>query len=90
MKNKVINNKGRAKIFVNPYLEMLTRTRPWIIYALYIPLIIFLVYYAWLRLQLPIKLIAVSFLLGMFFWTFFEYIVHRFLFHFKAVGTLGK
>jgi sterol desaturase/sphingolipid hydroxylase (fatty acid hydroxylase superfamily) len=90
MNNKAINNKGQAKIFVNPYLEMLSKTRPWIIYALYIPLNIFLVYYAWARLQLSVKLIVILFLIGMFFWTFFEYIVHRFLFHFKATGALGK
>jgi hypothetical protein len=39
MNYKTINNKGQATISKNPFLERLTKTRPWIIYAIYIPLV---------------------------------------------------
>ncbi|WP_214228045.1 sterol desaturase family protein [Pedobacter sp. B4-66] len=90
MNNVTINNKGQAKIFKNPYLEMLSKTKPWVIYALYIPLNVYLVYYAGSKLHLPVGLIVLLFLAGMFSWTLFEYLVHRFLFHFKAKSVTGK
>jgi len=86
----IINNKGQARIFKNPYLEMLTKTRPWVIYAIYIPLNIFIVYYAWSKLTYSAGLITVLFLTGMLSWSLFEYFTHRFLFHFQAKSRAGK
>ncbi|WGQ10922.1 sterol desaturase family protein [Pedobacter gandavensis] len=85
-----INNKGQALIFKNRYLEMLTKTQPWVIYSIYIPLVIFLVYYAWSSYHYSIMLIFWLLLISMLTWTFFEYLVHRFLFHFQASSTFGK
>jgi len=85
-----INNKGQARIFDNPYLEMLSKTKPWIIYALYIPMNAFLVYYAWTKLHFWPGLIAMLFLTGMLSWTLFEYLVHCFLFHFRATSAIGR
>jgi len=87
---KAINNKGQARIFTHPFLESLTRTRPWIIYAIYIPLntwFIYLAYTAWLY---SLKTILVVFVAAMLSWTLFEYIIHRFLFHFEAKSAWGK
>jgi hypothetical protein len=42
--NKKISNKGQARIFQNPYLEMLTKSHPLVIWGMYIPLLSYLVY----------------------------------------------
>lgn len=85
-----IKNKGRAQIFKNSKLESLTKTRPWVIYSLYIPLIIFLLYYSYSKLHFSGAFISVVFLTGIFCWTLFEYIAHRYLFHYQANSKLGK
>ena len=84
MKFEKINNKGQAQLFKNGYLEMMTKTHPLVIWGLYFPLICFLLYYSNIRLEFSELRIAATFLAGIFFWTFFEYMMHRFVFHFVA------
>ncbi|WP_316839393.1 sterol desaturase family protein [Pedobacter gandavensis] len=90
MKEVNINNKGQARIFKNDYLEMLSKTRPWVIYGIYIPLIVFLLYDVWFEYHYSLAQVLSIFFVGMFTWTFFEYLVHRFLFHFEATTKIGK
>lgn len=84
MKFEKIHNKGQAQLFKNQYLEYLTKTHPLVIWGIYTPIIIFLLYYSSTKLRYSVGQIASLFLTGMFFWTFFEYIMHRFVFHFLA------
>ncbi len=78
-----IHNKGQAQLFKNQYLEMLTKTHPLVIWGLYLPIISFLLYYS-STLDFSFVTIILVFIGGMFFWSFFEYIAHRFLFHWVA------
>lgn len=79
-----IKHEGSRQIFTNPYLEKLTRTH------ISVPLIIFygtavaLVTHQSYMDVTPLWITAMTLLAGVFFWTFFEYVVHRFVFH---VGT---
>ena len=84
MKFEKIHNKGQAQLFKNQYLEYLTKTHPLVIWGIYTPIIIFMLYYSSTMLRFSVTQIASLFLTGMFFWTFFEYIMHRFVFHFLA------
>ncbi len=81
MKFDKIHNKGQAQIFRNKYLEYLTKTHPLVIWSIYLPVIVFLPYYAYSKLAFSGMYITVIFLGGVIFWTFFEYIIHRFVFH---------
>jgi sterol desaturase/sphingolipid hydroxylase (fatty acid hydroxylase superfamily) len=84
MKFEKIHNKGQAQLFRNSYLEMLTKTHPLVIWGMYLPVVVGLPYYAAVKFGFgPIRL-ALMFAAGMFFWTFFEYIMHRFIFHMVA------
>lgn len=76
-----IHNKGQAQLFRNKYLEMLTKTHPLVIWAMYLPLIIWLLYYSNNILLYSSTTVVLTFLGGIFFWTFFEYIAHRYIFH---------
>ena len=81
MKFDKIHNKGQAQIFRNKYLEYLTKTHPLVIWSIYLPVIVFLPYYAYSKLAFSGMYITVIFWGGVIFWTFFEYIIHRFVFH---------
>lgn len=68
--------------FPNPVLETLSRTVWWVIPALWLPVALALFLYSRTQfaLSLDVSLICTSF--GVFLWTLFEYIIHRFAFHF--------
>ena len=84
MKFEKIHNKGQAQIFKNQYLEYFTKTHPLVIWGLYLPLIIFLPYFAGHKYDFSSAEIILLFFAGLFFWTFFEYIMHRFVFHWAS------
>jgi sterol desaturase/sphingolipid hydroxylase (fatty acid hydroxylase superfamily) len=84
MKFEKINNKGQAQLFNNSYLEMLTKTHPLVIWGLYFPMSVGLLYYSSVSLNYSFWKIILIFLAGGLFWTLFEYIMHRFLFHYVA------
>ncbi len=84
MKFEKIHNKGQARIFRNQYLEMLTKTHPLVIWCMYLPVIFFLIYYSYTRFDFTFSYITIIFLAGLFSWTLFEYLMHRFAFHYVA------
>lgn len=79
-----IHNKGQARLFENTFLEMLTKANPIVIWSMYLPFIIGLPIYAYFNKGLSGANLALLFFSGMFFWTFFEYLAHRYLFHWVA------
>jgi sterol desaturase/sphingolipid hydroxylase (fatty acid hydroxylase superfamily) len=79
-----IHNKGQAQIFRNQYLEYLTKTHPLVIWGLYLPIIILFLFYSAYKFEFSFLQITLLFLGGIFFWTFFEYIMHRFVFHWTS------
>lgn len=84
MEIEKIHNKGQAQIFRNQYLEYFTKTHPLVIWSMYIPVIVLLLYYSAATLQFSAARIILLFACGIFFWTFFEYIMHRFVFHWTS------
>src|ERR1700757_110395 len=82
MKFEKIHNKGQAQLFKNQYLENLTKTHPLVIFSIYLPVIFYMLYHSIIHLHLSLQAAGITFLTGMFFWTFFEYMLHRFIFHF--------
>jgi sterol desaturase/sphingolipid hydroxylase (fatty acid hydroxylase superfamily) len=79
-----IHNKGQARLFQNQYLEVLTKTHPFVIWGMYLPLIVFMLYYSHQEVGFSWIAIALVFFSAMLFWTFFEYLMHRFAFHFVS------
>ena len=77
-----INPNGKGKLFQNPYLEFLTKSSPWIIWGMYFPVIVGMLVYSIVYQFLPWYEAVVIYLGGVFSWTFFEYILHRYVFHF--------
>jgi sterol desaturase/sphingolipid hydroxylase (fatty acid hydroxylase superfamily) len=84
MQFEKIHNKGQAQLFRNRYLEMLTKTHPLIIWGMYFPVFTGLPWYATNKWSFGGWTILLLFAAGMFFWTFFEYMMHRYIFHMIA------
>lgn len=81
MQFEKIHNKGQARLFKNPFLEMLTKTHPLVIWGMYIPILSYVIYLGATKYGFGTTRIILTFLGGAFFWTLFEYVAHRFLFH---------
>lgn len=90
MEFQKIHNKGSAQLFRNQYLEYLTKTHPLVIWGIYLPVIGFMLYYSSAKLEISTLYIILLFLGGMFFWSFTEYILHRFVFHSHPTSERGK
>lgn len=68
--------------FSSPLLEVLSRTVWWVVPLVWIPVAGLLGYIAHDYYKISYAESVGRFLLGLFFWTFFEYLIHRFIFHF--------
>lgn len=84
MKFEKIKNKGQATLFQSPVLEYMTKTHPLVIYSIYFPVILLSLYYGAAYRELQSMAMTLWFLAGLLFWTFFEYLMHRYLFHMIA------
>ncbi|CAB4395724.1 Inositolphosphorylceramide-B hydroxylase [Rhizophagus irregularis] len=71
-----------AKLFENPWLELLTKT-PW--YAIPIVWLPIVSYHIFMASDLGSKPVSILFLIGIVMWTLLEYGIHRFLFHVDAI-----
>ncbi len=85
-----IHNKGQARLFKNQNLEYLTKTHPLVIWGMYIPIIALMLYFGISRLKFTGLETTLVFIAGMFFWSLFEYTVHRYVFHFFAERERAK
>ena len=85
-----IHNKGQAQLFKNQYLEVLTKTHPLVIWGIYFPMVIGFPLYAANRFGFDSIRITLIFLAGMLFWTLFEYVMHRYIFHWVAESERAK
>ncbi|WP_037316289.1 sterol desaturase family protein [Salegentibacter sp. Hel_I_6] len=83
-------HKGSPKLFENPILEKLTHTH------ISLPLIIFgliavaLIYYGIIEKGFEAPVMISLFAAGLFFFTFVEYIMHRYLYHIPATSESKK
>lgn len=71
-------------MFENPILEMFTKSHPLVIWGMYLPVMIGFPMYASRNYNYGGITIALLFVAGMVAWTLFEYLAHRFLFHWIA------
>jgi sterol desaturase/sphingolipid hydroxylase (fatty acid hydroxylase superfamily) len=78
------------RIFKNPILESFTHVHPIVPLVLWAPIILFLFYYGISIQGVTASEVLVLFFVGFSLWTFSEYILHRFVFHWNAKSAAGK
>lgn len=81
---------GQARIFKSDFVESLTKTTPLISVLVYGPAIAALLYVAIGVKGLSVSTTAYWFVFALFFWTFAEYFLHRYLFHFITEADWTK
>lgn len=79
---KIDYSEDPIRLFDSDFLEFFTHISPVAVLLIWVPVLTFFMYRSFIIGNNPIILIAVAFALGLFLWTFAEYILHRFLFHF--------
>ena len=62
-----IHNKGQARLFKSHYLEMLTKTHPLVIWGMYLPVIVYMLYYSGNSLGFSMQLALYSLFSGVCF-----------------------
>ncbi len=72
------------RLFKSDFLEFFTHIHPAVIIIIWVPYALYMLYWAYtLRpAQGSLAYLPVGFLAGLFFWTWVEYNIHRFFFHF--------
>lgn len=89
-KQYVSNNDETIRLFENDFLESLSRVHWSIPLVIYMPISAYLFYYSVISFQISFYEIILNIVGGLFVWTFTEYFLHRFIFHYELKSELGK
>jgi 4-hydroxysphinganine ceramide fatty acyl 2-hydroxylase len=81
-KNYVSNSQESARMFKSDFLESLSKVHWTVPLYIFVPVIIFCTYKALFLTPIGLVTYLELFILGLFVWTFVEYIMHRFVFHY--------
>jgi 4-hydroxysphinganine ceramide fatty acyl 2-hydroxylase len=86
----VSTSTASVRMFKNEFVEFCSKVHPAVPLVIYLPFVAVMLYVARWHNQLPVLTIVGLFVLGMLLWTLFEYVVHRFVFHYEPKSRLGK
>jgi len=81
-KNYVSNSPESIRMFKSDLLEALSKVYFFIPLIIYVPVIVYMLYKAFFVASISAGKFGLLFAGGLFVWTFVEYILHRFVFHF--------
>src|SRR5262249_33884540 len=79
-----------VRMFDSDFMEFFSRVHPATPLILYFPVVGFMLYVAVWRQGFPVLVVVGLFLLGMLLWTLFEYLIHRYIFHYEPKTGVGK
>src|SRR5271169_3770721 len=82
--------KGQGTIFKSPVLELLTKTSPAITLCIHVPILTMLLFIGNRLISVSLTAVIIIYLSGIFTWTFIEYLMHRYLFHFENEWQWSK
>lgn len=87
MNKKFVSNSSESvRMFKSNLLEPLTKVHFTIPLILFIPVIIYFTWKAFVEYQASILCYFSFYIIGIFIWTLVEYVMHRFVFHFPPKG----
>jgi sterol desaturase/sphingolipid hydroxylase (fatty acid hydroxylase superfamily) len=89
MKNFVSNSQESVRMFKSSLLEALSKVPFYVPLIVYVPVIGYCIYRAY-ETNVGLGTFFEYMLLGLFVWTFTEYILHRFVFHYLPKPKWGK
>jgi 4-hydroxysphinganine ceramide fatty acyl 2-hydroxylase len=86
----VSNKNESVRMFESDFMEFFSHVHPATPVILYTPFIGYMLYGAFVHQKLSILAVAGLFVVGVLTWTLFEYIIHRWLFHYEPHSRWGK
>jgi sterol desaturase/sphingolipid hydroxylase (fatty acid hydroxylase superfamily) len=84
----VSNRDESVRLFKNSFLEYFSHIHPATPAVVYLPFVAVVLYFGLQRAELLTGILFILF--GIFLWTFFEYFMHRFVFHYHPKSALGQ
>ena len=88
-KNFVSNKDVTVRMFKSDFMESLSKVHPAVPLIVFVPVIAFFLYKS-IEFQISLTKILLLIVLGIFIWSFAEYTLHRFIFHFNAKSKFGQ
>lgn len=90
-KKTFVSSKDESvRMFTNPIMDKISRVHFMVPVYLYVPTVLFFLYRSVFTFQVSFFAIVGFLVLGIFLWTFTEYFLHRFLFHFEPKSEIGQ
>lgn len=89
-KNYISNKDESVRLFENDFLESLSRVHWSVPLLIFVPIISYFLYRAIFLFGLTFSAITIWFLIGIVVWTFTEYFLHRFVFHYQPKSEFGN
>src|SRR5690606_10884141 len=89
-KNFISNKDETVRMFENDFFEALSKVHFTVPLFIYVPVIGYFLYVSIVSYSLSFINILVFIVLGIFVWTFTEYTLHRFIFHFQPKTNFGR
>lgn len=89
-KHKRPKHKGSAKLFDNPILEKLTHTHISMPLIIFTAIAVVLIYYGIVEKGFEAPEMVLLFVAGIVFFTFIEYLMHRYFYHMPATTEKRK
>jgi sterol desaturase/sphingolipid hydroxylase (fatty acid hydroxylase superfamily) len=89
-KNYVSNKDETVRMFESDFMEAFSRVHYTVPLFIYIPVILVMLYLSVAVYYISFLNIVVLIIGGIFAWSLAEYLLHRFVFHFKAKSEFGK
>ena len=89
-KNFVSNSSESIRMFKNGLLESLSKVHYFVPLIVYVPVILFLGWISFSDAHMDLLSFIGWFAGGLFVWSFSEYVMHRYVFHFYPKSKIGK
>ncbi|MCL5029862.1 MAG: sterol desaturase family protein [Bacteroidetes bacterium] len=89
-KNFVSNKDETVRMFENDFMEALSHVHPSVPVIIYLPVILYFIYKSFVMSKITVLNILMLIVIGIIVWTFTEYTLHRFIFHYKAKSAFGE
>ncbi len=89
-KNFVSNKDETVRMFESDFMEAFSKVHPSVPVIIYLPVIIYFLYQGIETYKIAGLNIVYLVVLGIAIWTLTEYLLHRFIFHYKPNSRLGE
>ena len=82
---EIQSGKEPIRLFDSDFLEFFSHIHPAVVFFFWLPIIVFFLLYSIFTTDTSASylFIPICYVIGLFLWTLMEYVLHRFLFHFK-------